>query len=464
MKRTIEKTVLTGFIVLLGLLGIVGVVFRRTVLGLVEDSRWVSHSHELIHLLDRLSFQIAQSEDAARGYVITQDASFLTSYRQLRDGLPSLLAELRRDTTDNSQEQQSIARLQSVIEQRFALLDQGLAVRQTQGIAGSVRFGQEHHTKELSQQIAGEIQQMKDLENRLLSERDLRENQSARRADAVVIAAVLLAMIAVAFSVILVFRDLRRRQEVERMKAEFVSIVSHELRTPLTSIRGSLGLLGSGLLGASSAKSGQMLEIAIRNTDRLIRLLNDVLEIEKLQSGKFRLRRVSCDAGELMKQAAEEMSALAHGQGVHLRVTPVSARIVADPDRLLQCLTNLLSNAIKFSDSGSEVRLTARAVVPNLRFEVRDCGRGIPREKLQSIFEPFQQVDTSDSRLRGGTGLGLPICREIVRQHGGTLGVDSELEKGSAFHFTIPLVRQTDVAEPANTDGANVETYSMDSD
>lgn len=461
MKRTIEKTVLTGFIVLLTLLGIVGVVSRRTVVALVEGTRLVSHSHEVIHLLDRLSFQIAQSEDAARGYVITQDASFQTSYRQLRDGIRPLLDALREETADNSREQQNIPVLQSAIEQRFALIDQGLAVREAGGIDASIRFGQEHHSAELSQQVAGEIQQMKDLENRLLSERDLREDQSAKRAYAVVIAAVFLAMIAVAFSVMLVFRDLTRRREVERMKAEFVSMVSHELRTPLTSIRGSLGLLGSGLFGDNAAKWKQMLEIAIRNTDRLIRLLNDVLEIEKLKSGKINLQRVSCDAGELMQQAGDEMTAMAQGQGVHLRVMPVSARIMADPDRLLQCLTNLLSNAIKFSDSGSEVILAARSVVPDLRFEVRDDGRGIPRDKLQSIFEPFQQVDSSDSRRRGGTGLGLPICREIVRQHGGALGVESELNKGSTFHFTIPLDGHSQM-EKSDT-GNRERAYSMDS-
>jgi signal transduction histidine kinase len=270
-------------------------------------------------------------------------------------------------------------------------------------------------------------------------------------------------MIAIAASVVLVFRDLTQRRQVERMKAEFVSIVSHELRTPLTSIRGSLGLLGGGLFGGNTEKGKRMLEIAIANTDRLIRLLNDVLDIEKLESGKISLQLVSCDAGKLMQQSAEEMGVMAQKQGVALRVSPIAARIVADPDRLLQCLTNLLSNAIKFSDSGSEVALMARTVIPDLRFEVRDRGRGIPKEKLHSIFEPFQQVDSSDSRRRGGTGLGLSICREIVRQHGGTLAVESELGKGSTFYFTIPLDERQQLENSASGD-ERINAYSVDTD
>jgi signal transduction histidine kinase len=292
---------------------------------------------------------------------------------------------------------------------------------------------------ELSAQISALITGMRDQENRLLTERNDRAKQSERRAFIVVLLAVLLAMLAVMGSVFLVFRDLTRRREVERMKSEFVSVVSHELRTPLTSIHGSLGLLASGLLAPASEKGKRMLDIAVTNTDRLIRLLNDILDMEKLDSGKTEIRRRSCNAGELMRNAADVMRPMAQKHEIDLYVGESNDEVWADPDLLAQCLTNLLSNAIKFSEPGGHVVINAVTVGDELRFEVADEGRGIPSNKHASIFERFQQVDASDSRKKGGTGLGLAISRSIIQQHGGRIWVESELGKGSRFFFTVPL-------------------------
>ncbi|MGH7961626.1 MAG: sensor histidine kinase, partial [Candidatus Binatia bacterium] len=220
-------------------------------------------------------------------------------------------------------------------------------------------------------------------------------------------------------------RDITERRAVERMKEEFVSLVSHELRTPLTSIRGSLGLLAGGVLGPLSKKGKRMLDIAVANTDRLIRLLNDILDIERMASGQVIMQKQVCYAADLMAQAAEVMQAMAEKAEVSLSVAPVSVRLQADPDRMLQTLTNLLSNAIKFSPPGATVQLSAERHEGVLSFMVRDQGRGIPADKLDSIFERFQQVHTSDRRDKGGTGLGLAICRSIVQQHGGHIWAES---------------------------------------
>jgi signal transduction histidine kinase len=292
------------------------------------------------------------------------------------------------------------------------------------------------------------IGEMRNQENGLLAERNQRERKSSRRAFLVVLLAIMLAMTAVLASVFLAFRDLTRRREVDRLKSEFVSVVSHELRTPLTSIHGSLGLLRSGLLGSEKGK--RMLEIAVNNTDRLIRLLNDILDIEKLESGAVQMNRSLCDAGELIRRAAEVMKAMADEHKITVTIAEVRATIEADSDRILQCLTNLLSNAIKFSDPGSQVSIKAAVAGDDIQFEVTDHGRGIPADKRESIFERFHQVDASDSRRKGGTGLGLAITRSIVLQHGGRIWVTSELGKGSSFFFTIPLsgMRQDVMSEP----------------
>ena len=232
-------------------------------------------------------------------------------------------------------------------------------------------------------------------------------------------------------------RDVGERRQMERMKDELLSIVSHELRTPLTSLRGSLGLLAGGLLGELPARGQRMLDIAVSNSDRLIRLLNDVLDLERMRSGRLTLELTECDAMDLVEQALAEMRGLAVRSKVMLSVGRVDGIVLAHPDRIVQVLTNLLSNAIKFSDPYGTVRLSAETHGNRVRFAVSDQGRGIPPDKLETIFERFQQVDASDSRDKGGTGLGLAICRSIVQQHGGRVWAESTLGQGSMFYVEL---------------------------
>ncbi len=246
-----------------------------------------------------------------------------------------------------------------------------------------------------------------------------------------------------------VARDITRQYETERMKDEFLSVVSHELRTPLTAIRGSLGLLASGKMGTLQESGQRMLEIAARNTDRLVRLINDLLDLEKMASGKETLERRAVPAADMVSQAAEVMRTMAAQAGVTLTSSAGEAMVWADPDRVLQVLTNLLSNAIKFSPAGGAVRLEAERAGDEVLFRVRDEGRGIPADKLESVFERFHQVDSSDAREKGGTGLGLPIARKIAEQHGGRLWAESEWGKGSTFTLALPLPHELSAPEAA---------------
>jgi two-component system sensor histidine kinase VicK len=242
---------------------------------------------------------------------------------------------------------------------------------------------------------------------------------------------------------VVTFRDVSERRAIEKMKDEFVSIVSHELRTPLTSIRGALGLMAGGRLGAMPETAKRMLAIAVSNTDRLVLLINDILDIERIGADGITLTRHACDSYQLMIQAIELIRPMADRAGVRLRCPPCDATVWADPDRLLQAFSNLLSNAVKFSPAGAEITLSATAAGTNVVFEVADHGRGIPADKLDLIFERFQQVDASDSREKGGTGLGLAICKSIVRSHGGEIQAASTPGKGSRFQFTIPILPAT---------------------
>ena len=183
----------------------------------------------------------------------------------------------------------------------------------------------------------------------------------------------------------------------------------------------------------------QMLEIAIGNTDRLIRLVNDILDIERISSGNAELHAAMIPAKALLERAVSLQQAAALKTSLRLTIDADGVEVWGDPDRILQALANLISNATKYSPPGGEINLTARYIDDELaQFDVHDQGRGIPADKLETIFGRFQQVDASDSRTMGGTGLGLAICRSIITQHGGKIWATSPPGEGATFHFTLP--------------------------
>jgi PAS domain S-box-containing protein len=233
--------------------------------------------------------------------------------------------------------------------------------------------------------------------------------------------------------------DITRRKEAERVKDEFVSVVGHELRTPLTSIRGSLGLLEGGVMGELPEEASQMLTTAVSNTDRLVRLINDILDIERIDSGRADLELESVPATALVEQSIEVVEAVADEAGIDLRARAGEVEVAADPDRIVQTLTNLIGNAIKFSERGGVVEVTVDLDRDQAVFSVSDDGRGIPADRLGAIFERFTQVDASDAREKGGTGLGLAIARSIVEHHGGRIWAESKEGVGSTFRFALPL-------------------------
>ncbi len=242
-----------------------------------------------------------------------------------------------------------------------------------------------------------------------------------------------------AVGVVIAFTDTTERRALDKMKDEFISTVSHELRTPLTSLRAALGLVTGGALTARPEKMRQMLEIALGNTDRLVRLVNDILDLERISSGKSDLQLMLSRAEDLLERAASLQQAAATKAEIQISCKGEDVEVWADPDRILQALTNLISNAIKFSPAGSKIELAARRIdEAEAEIEVTDHGRGIPADKLEHIFERFQQVDASDSRTMGGTGLGLAICRSIITQHNGRIWATSEPGEGTTFHFTLP--------------------------
>lgn len=243
-----------------------------------------------------------------------------------------------------------------------------------------------------------------------------------------------------AVGVVLAFTDTTERRALDKMKDEFVSTVSHELRTPLTSLRAALGLIQSGTLSSRPEKTKQMLDIAIGNTDRLVRLVNDILDLERIRSGKAELHYTTCSLSDLLNGAVAMREDEAQKAKIDFEVEAGTVKAWADPARIIQVVTNLISNAIKFSPDGGKVRLIATQINKDeVGVEVTDGGQGIPEDKLEQIFDRFQQGDASDTRAIGGTGLGLAICKAIIVQHGGSIWVESKPGDGASFFFTLPV-------------------------
>ena len=254
---------------------------------------------------------------------------------------------------------------------------------------------------------------------------------------------------------VVAFADVTERRRLDRMKDEFISTVSHELRTPLTSLRAALGLVASGALEKRPEKIPQMLDIALGNCDRLVRLVNDIVDFERIGSGNLPLHKSEWNAIDLLWRAMDPEKSSAARSGLAFRIDAQPVDVWVDGDRILQVLGNLIRNAIKFSEKGGEIRLAARASSDKeVTFEVQDQGHGIPAEKLDLIFERFQQADASDTRLQGGTGLGLALCRGIIHQHGGQIWANSNPGSGSTFYFTVDRYLQK---SDAGTDTASIE-------
>ncbi|HEX2913777.1 MAG TPA: PAS domain S-box protein [Chloroflexia bacterium] len=257
-----------------------------------------------------------------------------------------------------------------------------------------------------------------------------------------------------------IFRDVTHRREVDRLKSEFVSIVSHELRTPLTSIRGALGLIMGGVTGQLPPETYSMLKIAYKNSERLVLLINDILDIEKMESGKMNFNFKPQPLLPLLEQAITNNQAYGSQYNVHFLLDRSALKagdpiINADSDRLMQVMTNLLSNAAKFSPTGETVTVRPVELGGRVRVEVSDRGPGIDENFRSRIFQKFAQAESNDSRSKGGTGLGLSIVKAIIDRHGGESGFDTTPGKGSTFYFELP--EWSKKAVPASTPTASSE-------
>jgi signal transduction histidine kinase len=233
--------------------------------------------------------------------------------------------------------------------------------------------------------------------------------------------------------------DVTERHVVEQLKQEFISMVSHELRSPLNSVLGFLEMLPEGIYGELNSTGQEKVSVAERNVNRLIRLINDLLEIDRTEAGRLSMEISDIPIKPLIDRSVDAVKALADKENITIQVSDSDTIVTADGDRIVQVIVNLLSNAIKYSPAGGKIEVSTLAQEDWLEVRVKDEGRGIPEKYKGLIFEKFQQVDSSDWRQKGGTGLGLAISKAIVDQLNGSIGVESEEGKGSTFWFRLPI-------------------------
>jgi len=233
----------------------------------------------------------------------------------------------------------------------------------------------------------------------------------------------------------------REQKKLDRIKRELIAVVSHELRTPITSVRGAIKLVQSGTLGDLNTDQKNMLDIAERNSERLIKLANSILDIEKIETGKLDIIFSDIDIMELVQESItlNQMYAQEYKVKFELMSEPSKIIVAGNAERLTQVITNLLSNAAKFSHPDTSVEIDVRPNNNNVRVAVKDYGRGIPLDFHDQIFEKFTQSDSSDRREASGFGLGLNISKEIIELHNGVINFESVPGKGSTFYFELPL-------------------------
>jgi PAS domain S-box-containing protein len=241
---------------------------------------------------------------------------------------------------------------------------------------------------------------------------------------------------------VVVFGDASQRQRTEKMKDDFVSVVSHELRTPLTSVTGALKLLEGGVGGPLEPRGAELVRLALRNGQRLARLVDDILDVERSASGGMTLARRRLSVAELVHAAAATVQGAAEARGVVVQVEPPPGDVWGDEHRLLQVLTNLLGNALRFSPDGSTVRLHGTRDGTGVTVRVSDQGIGIPADVVDRVFDRFWQAESGARRSTGGTGLGLAIAKNIVELHDGSITVDSTEGAGTTFSVWLPLRHQ----------------------
>jgi len=422
----------------LALLLALGTAGYLTIDAFLTDAQQERKSQEAMLVMESMATHLKTAESWQRKYIITAHQDDLKAYQVAVIRVRSALARTRKMEALGN-DKRDLDALAIAIEQRLANMELAVRARQQSGFdAASVLVGGTANSL-LRERIDGLIEQIRASEIATVQASRAETEAGARAMRRMLVAGGVLAIMLVGWSMYLT-------GYVERMKSEFVSTVSHELRTPLTSIRGSLKLIAAGVAGEVPDKAKPLVGIALDNCERLVRLVNDILDLDKLGTGQLRLEAVNTPLEPLLRTAATEMGGYAaqHEVGIEVDVTDQTLQAEVDPGRLTQVIASLMSNAVRFSPRGGTVRVRLAREESSARIEVRDEGPGIPEEFRGRIFQRFSQADASTTRQKSGSGLGLSVSMALVERMKGSIGFRSE-PGDTTFYVLLPL--QTDAIQ-----------------
>lgn len=408
----------------------------------------VNQRLETITLIQALRSTLLDLETGERGYVITGQPAYLLPYQEAREQLANKHAQLMQTLAlTHPESAPSLENFDALIARRVKIAEDNIAVRESDGLeAASLRL-LAAGGRQTTDQLRSHLNRLEQSERELLLQLSKYADRQAQKSRWMWASGAALATLLLLIAGALVISKWRHRQRMVIMQQTFVSTVSHELRTPLTAICGALGILHNGYAGALSQDAQQLIEVAYHNGKRLTHLINDILDIEKLENGQLSFHWQVVPLKSLLFQTVEENQPFAASFSVSLRVSAVVGTLTnnecveVDPGRFAQVMANLISNACKHSSAGASVEVSAQLIENNwLEVSVTDEGSGIPWSFQSRVFERFAQADGSDRRRTGGTGLGLAITKGLVEEMRGNIGFRSVPSQGSCFYIRLPYV------------------------
>ncbi len=448
------------FLIVILVTAIVTGVFYGQERFLNKARRGVIHLHDAREHLLLFIVKMRGMEDAQLKYILSGRSELIAPYGEALGLDPAKNPGVKPDSsmfeeldtlkmlaTGHPRQLANLDSLRHLVDQRLAYSRHIIRMRDEKGLNAALQEAGKGVGLNLANEIAVLVQSMTEQGREVAGRVASAENQELRIHDAVVYGSILIFFCGLLLAVGLENRHRQQRlkveQALERVKQDFISTVSHELRTPLTSIRGALGLAASGAVGVLPEKASELVSIAYRNSEQLSRIINDILDIEKIESGKVSFQIQSADATAFLRQVLEANRSYGDKFGVRfvLKDSSQNLQVLADPDRLAQILNNLLSNAAKFSPSGSEVWVASESRGKFVRFSVRDFGPGIPKDFHHLMFEKFAQRGNEDDQRSEGTGLGLSITKKLVEAMHGSIGFETEPGKGTTFNVDLPQGR-----------------------
>ena len=463
MKRrlTLAEQVAVAFMVGVVYLAIVGSVAYTNVNRFADATARAEQTYLVVRTLEETFSHVTGAETGSRGYVITGDTRYLAPYREVEAKATSGVRALERLLADNPPQRRRLDILAPLIARRFDILDETIDLRTNSGLTATATALAVDRGSAVMDSIRLVVDAMAADETARMRARSLDERASLRRATTLIVASFFVAVVLGLAAALFVSRDIERRLRAEeearkaketaeaasRAKSEFLAMMSHELRTPLNSVIGFSNVLLRNRAGNLRERDLMYLRRIRAGGQHLLSLINEVLDLSKIEAGRMRVDRAPVALGALVEDIIASFEGQTRDRPIALEaeIPGHLSPIMTDPAKLLQVMTNLIGNAVKFTERGSViVRVTADAARRPIRIDVEDTGIGIPADRQRAIFDAFEQVDSSTARQFGGTGLGLAVTKSLCDVLGYGLEVKSELGVGSVFSVILTAAVRTD--------------------